>query len=298
MTTLQPPIRPQATFPWSAATLSAQQVRGLLRSQFPPLAALPIRRIGQGWDNTAWSVGPWIFRFPQRAETAALLARELRWLPVLAPQLPVPVPSPCFAGRPSEGFPWPFMGYRRLPGAPSAQVGLSVPVATSLGGFLRRLHALPVPAEAPADDRRRSHPERVFAALRARLGAGEAEILAHADALRAAEPPSGPPCWVHADLGGRHLLLDGQGRLGAILDWGDLHAGDRAVDLAVASGLFAGEARARFWAAYGDVDEDTRQRARLRALYVGVVVAQLGRGLGDVVLERAGMQGVERVLRG
>ena len=59
-----------------------------------------------GWDNTVYRLGnDHAVRLPRRAAAAALLANELRWLPVLAPRLPLPVPEPVVAGRPAPGYP-------------------------------------------------------------------------------------------------------------------------------------------------------------------------------------------------
>ena len=57
---------------------------------------------------------------------------------------------------------------------------------------------------------------------------------------------SGPPLWLHGDLHPANILLDSAGRLRAVLDFGDVTAGDPATDLAVAWLAFEPEARAAF----------------------------------------------------
>jgi aminoglycoside phosphotransferase (APT) family kinase protein len=47
----------------------------------------------------------------------------------------------------------------------------------------------------------------------------------------------GPPIWLHGDLHPFNLVVN-QGRLSAVIDFGDLCAGDPATDLAVAWMLF------------------------------------------------------------
>ena len=44
----------------------------------------------------------------------------------------------------------------------------------------------------------------------------------------------GPPLWVHGDLHPANLLVTADGTLRAVLDFGDVTAGDPAVDLATA----------------------------------------------------------------
>jgi aminoglycoside phosphotransferase (APT) family kinase protein len=50
---------------------------------------------------------------------AGTVAKERRWLPVLAVQLPLPVPEPVALGRPAAGFPWPLSVYRWIEGEPA-----------------------------------------------------------------------------------------------------------------------------------------------------------------------------------
>ncbi|MDG1478758.1 MAG: phosphotransferase [Myxococcota bacterium] len=290
-------MRPQAAPPWEGpCPLDAAQVRAWIIEQHPALSALSVHRLGQGWDNSAWSVGPWVFRFPRRAETAELLAREILWLPRLSDQLPVPTPQPLLVGRATPDFPWPFMGHERLPGETACGVSLSAAarrrLAEDAGGFLAALHALPVPTNLPREEDCRSDPTRVLAAIEARsVGA---DVLSFAAGLRDTPPWSGTPCWIHGDLYARHLLLDSSQRLCGVIDWGDLHAGDVAVDLAIAYTMFTGSDRACFFEAYGPTNSATRDRARLRALYCSVVLAALGRGTRDAELERVGRVGLER----
>jgi aminoglycoside phosphotransferase (APT) family kinase protein len=76
---------------------------------------------------------------------------------------------------------------------------------------------------------------------------------------------AGPPVWLHADLMPGNLLVDGRGRLTAVIDFGTLGVGDPSCDLIVAWNLLTAEARERFRAAL-DVDEATWRRGRGRAL--------------------------------
>ena len=290
-------LRPQASPPWRGPNrLTEEQAHALICEQFPSLAAEPVRPLGQGWDNTAWSVGPWVFRFPQRPQTAPLLAREIRWLPRLAGRLPVAVPQPAFAGAPSADFPWPFMGHRHLPGQTACARSLTASqqqnLAVALGQLLRLLHRLPVPAGLPQERDDRTRPARLIAALRQRKASPA--VIASAVALQDTAPWRGPPVWAHGDLYARHLLLDPAGQLCGIIDWGDLHAGDAAADLAVGFMQFGPGARQHFLTAYGPVDEATRDRARLRALYCSAVLTDLGRGTGDTALHQVGRHGLTR----
>ena len=80
-------------------------VRALLEEQHADLAPLPLRALDAGWDNTLWRVGDDLMaRLARRAVAAELTVNEQRWLPVLAPVLPLPVPAPVRIGLPSDAY--------------------------------------------------------------------------------------------------------------------------------------------------------------------------------------------------
>src|SRR4030095_4655807 len=115
----------------------------LVAEQFPELAALPVRLLGAGWDNTVFVAGEeWVFRFPRREVVLPGFRLEIELLPELAPRLPIPIPVPEHIGAPSEAFPWPYFGARFLPGvelcdAPATSLET---LAVELARFLKRLH--------------------------------------------------------------------------------------------------------------------------------------------------------------
>jgi len=222
---------------------------------------------GGGLDNAAFLVdGEWVFRFPRDAERAWYLRRELEVLPRL-PDIGVPVPRPRFVD------PAPFAGYRLLEGTPASQAAAvdRVRVARRLGEVLRRLHSATIEGlDAPPPKIGKTDPSIALPRIPARYRA-LAESLLVEDAPRAR--------WVHGDLYPRHLLLDDAGDLAGIIDWGDVHQGDPAVDLSLVHGWLDADARAAFEDAYGPIDERTATRARFVALYYGVVLAPLAESL-------------------
>jgi aminoglycoside phosphotransferase (APT) family kinase protein len=86
-------------------------------------------------------------------------------------------------------------------------------------------------------------------------------------------PWSGPRLWIHGDLHPGNLLVS-DGRLSAVIEFGDLAAGDPATDLSVAWMLLPQSARSTFRAAAGgefdSLDDDTWMRARGWALALGL----------------------------
>ena len=106
-----------------------------------------------------------------------------------------------------------------------------------------------------------------------------------------AQPWHGPPVWIHGDLHpGNLLVIDG--RLSAVIDFGDLAAGDPAVDLSIAWMLLTPSARPAFRAFVRDqrspVNEDQWMRARGWALALGLAfLAHSGDDGGLRALARA-----------
>ncbi len=255
--------------------------------------------LGTGWDNLAVSVGAWVFRFPRRQLGADLLEVETRWLPALAASLPVRVSSPERIGKPTDRYPWRYAGYRRIEGrtgcAPMLDAALRARLAEPLAAFLRHLHALPVPRDAPGDGLRRSDTLHRAPSLRQILGRRDdgARLCALVDALAGADPFRGEQRWVHGDLHPRHVIVGATGDLAGVIDWGDLHAGDPALDLSIALTFLPAAARAAFRSAYGPVDAATWDRARFRALHYGAHLTRYGRATGDLAMLLVG----ERALR-
>jgi hypothetical protein len=103
--------------PAAEVDIDESLVRSLLADQQPSLAGLPIRVVANGWDNAIAQLGDeFMVRLPRREAAAQLIVNEQRWLPVLAPALPLPIPTPFFAGQPSASFPWAWSVCPWLPG--------------------------------------------------------------------------------------------------------------------------------------------------------------------------------------
>lgn len=90
-------------------------------------------------------------RLPRSDDYVADLVNEVRWLPLLAPNLQAAVPNIVVAGQPSETFPRPWAVVSWVPGSsPLALDGSQqAHLAESLGHFLQSLHGVYI-AEVPA----------------------------------------------------------------------------------------------------------------------------------------------------
>lgn len=250
-------------------------VARLLVEQHPDLAGLPLALAANGWDNAVYHLGDDLaVRLPRRELAAELVRHEQRWLPELAPNLPLPVPVPVRTGRPSAGYPWHWSVVPWFAGTSAIEAPPADPMAAAemLGRFVAALHR-PAPPDAPANPYRGVPLADRDDGVRQRVDAlhdlvDGAAVLACWDELVTTPRWRGPALWLHGDLHPANLVVV-DGGLAAVIDFGDLTAGDPACDLAVAWLAFGPEARPAFRAAAGaerTVDDDTWQRARAWAL--------------------------------
>lgn len=274
-----------AGMPEAEVSIDVALVRALLASQHPDLAGLALRRVAEGWDNEIWRLGDELaVRLPRRAVVADLIEREQRWLPVLAPRLPLAVPAPQRLGRPDDalGYPWPWSVVSWFPGASALDTPPPDPAATArtLGDFLAALHH-PAPAEVPPSPHGRGAPLRerdrvVRERVATLVDLPRDQVLSSWEASCGAPVWTGAPQWVHGDLHPANIIVDPGGALTAVIDFVDVAAGDPAVDLSVAWMMVPPAQRSTLRTAAGGhegpVDDATWRRARGNALAHAVAV--------------------------
>jgi aminoglycoside phosphotransferase (APT) family kinase protein len=177
--------------------------RRLLREQAPQWAALPLRQVpAWGTDHAVLRLGDGLsVRLPKIGWAAGQADLERRWLPLLAPHLPVDVPVPLLVGEAGAGYPFRWCVSPWLEGeTPEPDDDLSG-LAQDLAACVVALQAVPAAGGPPVGAGRRGGP-----LLAADAGAREAaELLrgeADVDALLAvweagvrAPAWSGPPRW-------------------------------------------------------------------------------------------------------
>lgn len=264
----------------SEMDITIDLVARLLREQHADLAALPLRRVAEGWDNSTFRLGDALaVRVPRRQSAASLIEKEIVWLPRLAPQLPLPVPVPVRTGQPTSFYPWRWSVVPWADGKQALTDPLLSVEAARLGAFLRRLHAADVPTDPPRNpfrDVSLSSKLEVLAKRLEQLSAdtGAASLSTEATATveaRASVPIDTQPRWLHGDLHPKNVISDG-GHLSAIVDWGDMCVGDKATDLASVWMLFNSADHAGFWNAYGGASNSTMIRARAWAISFGLMI--------------------------
>jgi len=260
--------------------INVSLVRWLLAAQFPHWADLPIKPVEfDGWDNRTFRLGEdMTVRLPSAAPYALQVEKEHRWLPKLAPLLPLPIPVPLAKGSPADGYPWHWSVYRWLEGetATAERIADLRQFAAALAQFLTALQRIDASGGPPPGRHTffRGGPLTVYdaetrqaiAALDGKIDTDTASAVWEA-ALEATW--HGSPVWFHGDIAWGNLLVEG-GRLSAVIDFGTSGVGDPSCDLAIAWTLFGGESREAFRAGL-QLDDATWARGRGWTLWKSLI---------------------------
>lgn len=254
----------------------------LVRRQFPQWGNLPIKAVERGgWDNKTFRLGnDMLVRMPRSAAYKDQVEKEQKWLPKLAPRLPLAIPRPLGLGMPDYGYPWKWSIYRWIEGdtAAVAPIGDMDDFAARLARFIHALQSI--------DTKGAPHPtygnfsyigglwaydgevRRAVAALEGKIDATSAIALWEKACKTSWH---GEPVWVHGDLSAGNLLVQEE-RLCAAIDFGGLAVGDPACDLVITWKFLQGKSREKFRRML-PYDDGTWARARAWALWKAMVVA-------------------------
>lgn len=266
-------------------------VRRLLARSLPSQASAPLEPLtASGSSNVLFRLGDdLLVRLPRQPGGSVTIAKEARWLPVIAAGLTMAVPEVVAVGEPGFGYPETWLVTRwldgRLPGVPWDETagGSSRRLAEDLATLVTELRRVPMPAEAledPALSGYRGSPlaeldEDFHEAVRACRAIGGLGLDLHKahrvwrTALAAQEQLEPAVSWYHGDLLAENLLLR-DGRLAAVLDFGGLAVGDPAVDLVVAWEVLDRDGRDTFRRAL-NLDEPSWATSKGWALLIAMI---------------------------
>ena len=262
--------------------IDAYLVHRLIASQFPEWKDLPIDPVAlSGWDNRTFHLGKeMLIRMPSGEEYALQVEKEQKWLPKLAPHLPLQIPVPLAIGQPDYGYPWKWSIYRWLEGksADAEPIADLCTLASDLARFLIAFHQIdstdgPLPglhsfyrggslSTYDADTR------LAITLLKDKINAPLATKVWE---TALATTWNKPPVWVHGDISAGNLLIQ-KTKLSAVIDFGQLAIGDPACDLAIAWTLFKEDSR-KIFRQMLPLDTGTWARGRAWTLWKALIVA-------------------------
>ncbi|MFD3559727.1 aminoglycoside phosphotransferase family protein [Streptomyces sp. NPDC058686] len=263
------------------AGITAALVERLIAAQFPQWSGLPVTPVEvDGWDNRTYRLGDAMTaRLPTAEGYVPAVAKENKWLPRLAPSLPVAVPPVLAQGEPDEEYPFPWSVRGWLDGETAARGSIDdmAQFAVSVAEFvlaLQRCDATGGPSAGKHSWYRGASLTHYDDETRRCLTALEG----HVDTRRAAAVWEaalaarwqGTPVWFHGDIATGNLLV-ADGRLTAVIDFGTSGVGDPACDLVIAWCTFAGDSREAFRRTVAQ-DDGTWARARGWALWKSLLV--------------------------
>src|SRR5215210_7422585 len=237
------PIGVSDNKPATNVDINVALVRRLVSAQFPQWTDLPIKSVEfDGHDNRTFHLGEELsVRLPSAQAYTQQVEKEHRWLPRLAPLLPLPIPVPLAMGIPADEYPWHWSVYRWLDGeiATIERIAALPQFAIDLAQFLVALYRIDPTWGPPPGPHNffRGGPLTVYdeetrqaiAALNGTIDTDAATAVWEA-ALTATW--RGSPVWVHGDVSAGNLLVR-DGRLSAVIDFGSSGVGDPACDLAI-----------------------------------------------------------------
>jgi aminoglycoside phosphotransferase (APT) family kinase protein/GrpB-like predicted nucleotidyltransferase (UPF0157 family) len=256
-------------------------VRRLVAAQFPEWKDLPIQAVPlSGWDNRTFRLGDhMLIRMPSAAEYALQVEKEQEWLPRLAPFLPLPIPAPLAVGEPMDVYPWKWSIYGWLDGetAASEHIADLCEFAADLAKFLKAFQSIastggPLPGlhSFYRGGSLMTYDTEVRQALVTLERKIDVKAATKVWETALATTWNGKPVWVHGDISAGNLLVR-NGRLSAVIDFGQLAIGDPACDLAIAWTFFKGKSREAFRKEI-PLDEGTWSRGRAWTLWKSLVV--------------------------
>ncbi|MBI2792295.1 MAG: phosphotransferase [Gammaproteobacteria bacterium] len=269
---------------WDKTTqITSALAQELIKSQFS-IEIEKIQLFGEGFDNTAFLVNnEYVFRFPHRIEALVCMENEILLLPYLSQKMSFMISSPTMIGKPSASYPYPFAGYEILSGEllSISQTPLvdNTAFAKILGTWLRELHTLPVLNEH-IKHLKGEHEWRLdFVNRKARVnecitkyadyfinyGFDIQRLITIMDYFKGVDIHCSNKCYLHGDLYSKHIVVDHSGLPMGLIDWGDVHIGHPAVDIAVGLMIFTKERLKDFLAAYQGIDSTTMKVAIFRA---------------------------------
>ncbi len=261
--------------------IDSSLVQRLVGAQFPQWADLPVREIiPNGWDNRTFRLGEHMsVRLPSALRYTPQVEKEQRWLPKLAPFLPLPIPAPRAVGKPAAGYPFPWSVYGWIDGdTASTDLVSDMPrFATLLAEFLVALQSID-PTGGPEPGTHNfyrggdlaTYDEETRRSI-AILG-NDLETRAVTEVWEAALAATrrDRPVWIHGDISAGNLLVR-DGLLTAVIDFGGIAVGDPSCDLAIAWTMFDGDSKDAFRAAL-PLDDATWARGCGWALWKALIV--------------------------
>lgn len=267
--------------PVAEIEITENLVHDLLSEQFTTLAHLPLTHLGTGWDNAIYRLGDELtVRLPRREAAAQLMVNEQTWLPQLAKRLPIPISAALYTGVPTSNYPWHWSVLPFFVGDCADECPLSDLSVDIFAHFLLKLHQI-APPEAPQNLFRGVSLSKKLEPIGKRISNLKAQTNFISKQIEKIwfngqiASTAMDRRWIHGDLHAQNVLGT-NGVVSAVIDWGDITAGDVATDLASAWTLFSNQRDRQQLLEIYQPDSAAITRAMAWAVSFGVVLTETG----------------------
>jgi len=267
--------------PKAEITITDQLVRKLINSQIHELDNLPLKYMDAGWDNVMYQLGDdYLIRLPRRELGAKCMSNEQVYLDYLPDELPIEIPRVIYAGNPEGDYPWQWSVLPYFPGKAADIASADINQAERLMKFLKCIHK-PANGVAPQNEYRGVDLAERTDDIETKLSNIKTYLAEKYSTIRVlwykalAANPNEEDNWIHGDLHPRNILVD-NGKISAIIDWGDITSGDIATDLASIWLLFDDRAAREYAVSAYGINKDLLNRTIGWVIYFATVFYENG----------------------
>lgn len=263
------------------AEINTELVKKLIKEQFPQWSDLPINPVVKsGNDNRTFHLGNEMsVRLPSAERYALQVEKEQLWLPKLKPHISLPISVPIAKGGPGEGYPWKWSVCQWIEGnsVNTRNIQDMNQFAIDLAKFLKELQSIEK-AGAPLAGKHNFYrggsisvyDEETRTAIRNKRNILDNKAISKIWNKALESEWREKPVWVHGDIAPGNLLVDNEGKLSGVIDFGVMGVGDPSCDLAIAWTFFDDESRQVFKKSMA-LDEETWIRGRGWALWKSLI---------------------------
>lgn len=261
--------------------LDIQTIYTLIENQFPEYKDLLIQKVKQsGHDNQTFHLGNSLsLRFPSHFNYSTQVIKEHSFCPFLQKYIALQITKPIALGKPSHLFPYHFSINYWIDGevVTPSNVEDKIQFAQDLAHFLRDLKQCPNDNDTCPEPGLHNfyrggnlsvYNEETLNAIRNQTLYDQSKCL-EIWTLGMNSPYTQKPVWIHGDVAVGNLLIK-NGKLNAVIDFGNMAVGDPACDYVMAWTYFNQTTRHHFIDAL-QVDQETLYRARAWALWKALI---------------------------
>lgn len=261
--------------------MNTKLVEKLIKSQFPQWSHLPVYPVREGGnDNRTFHLGTEMsIRLPSAERYAPQVEKENLWLPILKKYLQLPISFPMAKGEPGEGYPWSWSVNRWIQGDTAARDNIQDmnKFARDVARFLKELQSMQI-SDGPVAGTHNFYrggslyiyDKETITAIRNTQKTFDEEMVSQIWNKALESEWTKKSVWIHGDVAPSNLLIDGEGKLCGVIDFGMLGMGDPSCDLVIAWTFFDDESR-KVFKEIMNLDKETWDRGRGWALWKALI---------------------------